>query len=54
MAKNYKATIEYRDEWTRGRWSEHSCISSDRDEAIMMVLRHCSDCEHRNLKVEEI
>lgn len=23
-------------------------------EAIKMVLLHCSDCEHRNLKVEEI
>lgn len=54
MAKSYKATIEYRDEWTRGKWSEHCCVSSDREEAIKMVRQHCSDCESRNLKVEEV
>lgn len=53
MSKSYKAIIEYRDEYSRGRWCEHVCVSSDRDEAIKMALQHCSDCEHRNLRVEE-
>lgn len=54
MAKSYKATIEYRDEWTRGKWSTHTVICGDRDDAIRMVRQHCSDCESRNLKVEEV
>lgn len=50
----YKATIEYRDEFSRGRWQEHVCICADRASAARMALEHCSDCEHRNLRVEEV
>lgn len=54
MPKEYRVTIEYRDEYSRGRWSEHVCVGSDREATIKLALEHCSDCEHRNLKVEEI
>lgn len=48
----YRATLEYRDEYTRGKWRETSATADDRDEAVACVMRKCSDCEHRNLKVE--
>lgn len=50
----YKATIEYRDASTHGRWKEHVCICADRYAAARMALEHCSDCEYRNLRVEEV
>lgn len=54
MAKSYKATIEYRDEYTHGQWRTHSVTSSVCSEAVSMVRQHCRDCESRNLKVEEV
>ena len=54
LTMRYKATIEYRDAYTHGRWKKHICIRADRYFAARMALEHCSDCEYRNLRVEEV
>lgn len=51
---SYQATIEYRDEYSRGQWRTHTVISDSREGAMSRALAHCSDCEHRNLKVEAL
>lgn len=50
----YRATVEYRDEMSRGNWRTHSHTSDTRESAISRVLADVSDCEHRNLKVEKV
>lgn len=48
----YRATLEYRDRYTHGEWRETSATADDRDKAVACVMNMCSDCQHRNLKVE--
>ena len=50
----YRATLEYRDEYTRGKWRETSATANDKYEAVDCVMRKCSDCDYRNLRVEVI
>lgn len=48
----YRATLEYRDRYTHGEWRETSATADDRDKAVACIMNMCSDCQHRNLKVE--
>ena len=48
----YRATLEYRDRYTHGEWRETSATADDRDKAVACVMSMCSDCAHRNLRVE--
>lgn len=50
----YRATLEYRDRYTHGEWLETSATADDRDKAVACVMSMCSDCAHRNLRVEVI
>ena len=50
----YRATLEYRDRYTHGEWRETSATADDRDKAVACVMSMCSDCAHRNLRVEVI
>lgn len=50
----YKATIKYRDEFTRGNWREHSVTAETPERARAMVLSHCDDCEHTEPIVEKV
>ena len=50
----YRATLEYRDRYTHGEWRETSATADDRDKAVACVMSMCSDCSHRNLRVEVI
>ena len=50
----YRATLEYRDRYTHGEWRDTSATADDRDKAVACVMSMCSDCAHRNLRVEVI
>ena len=50
----YRATLEYRDSYTHGKWRETSATADDRDKAVARAMHLCSDCAHRNLRVEVI
>ena len=48
-----KVVFEYRDEWSKGKWNQQSCIVSSVAEC-KKIYGLGIDCEYRIISVEEI
>lgn len=49
----YEITFKYRDKWTRGGWSEQSCIMSSVAECIKFYGLGV-DCEYEIISVKKV